>query len=88
MQHRQDALGFGQPFEHGVAEHQVVALGQLTEQVLPGRLDEGRGLAGFGKARPGAVEHGRRRFGQGQLVATLGQPQGHVAQPGADVEDA
>ncbi len=45
-------------------------------------------MAGFGKARPCAVEHGRGGFGQGQLVAALGQPQSHVTQPGTDVEDA
>ncbi len=86
MKHRQDAFGFGQPFEHRVAQHQVVGLGELAKQVLPGRLDERRLLAGLGEARTGTVEHRRGGLGEGQLVATLGQPQGHVAQAGTDVE--
>lgn len=80
-------MGFGQPLEHGVAEHQVVGLGELAEQFLPGRLDEFGGLPGFGEALAGAVEHGLRWLGEGYAVAASGQPERHVAEPGADVED-
>ncbi|MCY1390368.1 hypothetical protein D9M71_51870 [compost metagenome] len=85
-QHREDRLGFGQPFQHGVAQHQVVGLVELAEQFLPRRLDEGRLLAGLGELPAGAREHGFGGFGEGHLMAAPGQPQRHVAEPGADVE--
>ena len=86
VQHRQDGVRLGQPFQHCVTQHQVVGLGELTEQVLPGRLDKGGRDAGFGEALAGAFQHRRGRLGQGHLVAALGQPQAHVAEAGADVE--
>ncbi|MCY1369746.1 hypothetical protein D9M69_568000 [compost metagenome] len=86
VQHGEDGVGLGQPFQHRVAEHQVVGFGELAEQFLPGRLDEGGRLAGFGEALAGAFEHGFGGFGEGHLAAALGQPERHVAESGADVE--
>ncbi len=86
VQHRQNAFWFGQPFEHRMAQHQVIGFGELAEQVLPGCLNERCRLACLGKAFPGAIEHRRGGFGEGQVMAALGQPQGHVTKPGADVQ--
>ena len=88
MQHRQDRVGFGQPFQHGVAQHQVVGFGELAEQILPRRLNERRCLPGVGKALAGAFEHRLGGLGQRDLMTTLGQPQRHVAQAGTDVQYA
>jgi len=74
VQHRQDRMGFGQPFEHGVAEHQVIGFGELAEEVLPGRLDKGRVLSGLGKSLARALEHRFGGFGEGHLMTALGQP--------------
>lgn len=79
-------MGLGEPFEHGVADDQVEAAVELLRQGLPGGLDEGGLAAGFGEALAGAVKHRFGRFGEGYLVAALGQPEAHVAEPGADVE--
>ncbi|MNF93030.1 hypothetical protein D3C84_756900 [compost metagenome] len=88
MQHRQDGVGFGQPFQHGVAQHQVVGFGELPEQLLPGCLNERGALPCFGKTLAGAFEHRLGRLGEGHLMAALCQPQRHVAKPGADIEHA
>ncbi|MCY1389925.1 hypothetical protein D9M71_47350 [compost metagenome] len=86
MQHRQNGVRVGQPFQHGVAQHQVIGLGEPAEQLLPGGLDEGGAAASLGKALAGAFEHGLGGFGEGHLVAAFGQPEGHVAEAGANVE--
>ncbi len=86
MQHRQDRVGFGQPFQHGVADHQIVRFGELTEQFLPRRLNECRGLPGFGETLAGAFEHRLGRLGEGHVMPAFGQPQRHVAEAATDVE--
>ncbi|MNP34482.1 hypothetical protein D3C76_1277710 [compost metagenome] len=88
MQNWQDGVGLGQPFQHGMAQHQVVGLGQLSQQLLPGRLDECCLLTGFVETLAGAFEHGLGRLGQGHLMTAFGQPQRHMAQPRADIQHA
>ena len=81
-------MGFCEPFQHGVTDHQIIRFGQLAEQLLPGGLNEGRALPCIGKALACAVEHGFGRFGQRYLMPVFGQPQRHMAQPGTDIQDA
>ncbi|MNP10416.1 hypothetical protein D3C76_1025630 [compost metagenome] len=85
-QHRQDRLGFGQPFQHCMAEHQVVRLVELAEQFLPRRLDESGVAPGLSEALAGAFEHRFGGLGEGHLMAAPGQPEGHVAKAGADIQ--
>ncbi|MNS55299.1 hypothetical protein D3C72_881280 [compost metagenome] len=86
MQHRQDRVRLGEPFEHGVANHQIVRFSELPEQFLPRRLDECCGLPGVGEALARAVEHRCGGLGEGYVMAALGQPQRHVAEAAANVE--
>ncbi|VVN76609.1 hypothetical protein PS685_05331 [Pseudomonas fluorescens] len=78
MQHRQDRVGFGEPFQHGVTQHQVVGLGELSKQLLPGCLNEGRGLPGVGEALASAFKHRSGGLGERDLMTALSQPQRHV----------
>lgn len=66
-------MGFGQLFEYGVVEYQVVGFGELVEQFLLGCLDEFGGLFGFGEVLVGVVEYGLCWFGEGYVVVVSGQ---------------
>src|SRR5690606_41166431 len=67
-------IWFGQPFQHGVAERQVVGFVRLRRQLLPGGLDELRRQIGLGKTLSGAVrseEHTSELQSRENLVCRL-----------------
>ncbi|MNH04549.1 hypothetical protein D3C79_638470 [compost metagenome] len=88
MQDRQNGLRLSQPFQYRMAQHQVVGFCQLPEQVLPGRLDERCRLPCLGKARAGAFKHRCGGLGEGDMVTALSQPQGHMTQARANIQNA
>ena len=69
-----------------MADDQVEGRREAPLQFLPRRVEEGCLDTRLGEALAGASQHGLGWLGQGYLMAALGQPQGHVAKPGSDVE--
>src|SRR3989344_7262500 len=69
-----------------MADHQVIGLLKLAEQVLPRCLDKGGVLSSGGKTLAGAIQHRLGGFRQRHLMATLGQPKRHMAEARADIQ--